>query len=368
MPTWNVRFDLHMDADSPAVVQALARIDALAGVLRGLPVPPYLREQLDLLNIRRAVRGTTGIEGADVTEAEVANILAAAPDQRVLARGREREEQEVRNAARVMAYISDVLRQNPAKPMTEDSIAAIHRLTTENIAYDHNTPGVYRSHAVSAGSYVPPRTRDEVASLMRRLIEWLHSPATAALPPVVRAIAVHFYFISIHPFGDGNGRTARAIESYLLFQGRINVLGFYSLSNFYYAHRDEYVSHLDEVRFRSGNDLTPFVTFALDGLVTELAAVHAEVLQAMRTIAFRDYAHHELMLAGKRSTKAGERMYQLLAGIMDPVPIAAIRDGTHPLGRLYARLNPITLARDIAFLEQLRLVVVEDRHVRANLS
>jgi Fic family protein len=366
--TWKVRFDLRIANDAPELVRAVAQADALAGVIRGLPIPPYLREHLNKLNIRRAVRGTTGIEGAEVTEEEVERILQAPPDRSVLPPSRSREEQEVRNAEKVAAYISASLRGNAAIPLTHSVIAEIHRLTTEGISYEHNEPGVYRSHAVDVGNYKPPRTRDEIVELMRQFIEWLLGPRAAALAPPVKAIAAHFYFVSIHPFGDGNGRTARAIESFLLYQARINALGFYSLSNFYYMNREAYIEHLDRARFSAGADLTEFISFAMQGLVVELEEVHREVLRAMSAVAFRDYAHHELMRVGKRGSKAGERMYQLLLGIGDPVSISAIRDGAHPLGRLYRRLNPITLSRDIKFLADLHLVIVEEGTVRANLD
>ena len=79
-----------------------------------------------------------------------------------------------------------------------------------------------------------------------------------------RAIAAHFYLVSIHPFGDGNGRTARAIESFLLYQAGVNAFGFYSLANFYYRERDRYVRELTDARFHHGGELTPFVLFGLE--------------------------------------------------------------------------------------------------------
>ena len=367
MPTWDVRFDLRIDTSNAALVEAVARAEALASVIHGLPVPPHLRESLDRLNIRRAVRGTTGIEGIEVTEEEVEAILGQ-PAVRVLVLGRAREEQEVRNAERAMRYISDELRADPDLPMTEALIARVHELTTEGIGYQHNTPGVYRSQAVSAGTYVPPRTHGEVVRLMAEFAAWLRGAQSRALPPCVRAAAAHFYFVSIHPFGDGNGRTARALESFLLYQARINALGFYSLSNFYYMHRDEYVDLLDHTRFQSGGDLTPFVLFAVRGLVTELQDVHREVSRAMSMIAFRDFAHHELLRRGKMAGKPGQRMYDLVSRLEEPVAIADIRNGAHPLGALYRRLNAQTLRRDIDVLLRAGLAVVEDGAIHANLE
>ncbi len=368
MPTWDVTFGMRIDVNSPHVVAAISQANAFARVNGSLPIPPDVRSHFDRLYIHRAVAGTTDIEGADVTEEEVARILQSEPGEPVLPRARAREEQEVRNAAAVMDYIADSLSSDPSLALTESVIRHIHELTTAGIDYAHNTPGEYRSHAVSAGTYVPPRTHDEVTSLMRQFVQWLHGGEARALPPIVRAVAAHFYFVSIHPFGDGNGRTARAVESFLLYQARINALGFYSLANFYYQHRDAYIDGLDYARFRSGNDLTPFVLFALRGLASELESATTDVLRSLTSIAYRDFAQKELIRTGKSSAKAGARLYELIAGLEEPVSLRSIRNGSHPLARLYWRLTPKTLTRDVDFLRDLGLVVVTDNQLRANLE
>ena len=113
-------------------------------------------------------------------------------------------------------------------------------------------------------------------------MRWFNEGPRRNWPAPVRAIAAHFYVVSIHPFGDGNGRTARAVESFLLYRGGINARGFYSLANYYYRFRHRDVALLDSVRFSSDHDLTPFVRFALDGLLGELEDVHGEVLAQVR--------------------------------------------------------------------------------------
>jgi len=121
MPTWDVRFDLNVNLGSAELVQLVARAEALASVIRGVPMPPYVRERLDRLNILRAVRGTTGIEGSDLTEQEVAQVLSTDATGPVLPGSRSREEQEVRNANFVMRYIADTLRQHPIRRSPSNS-------------------------------------------------------------------------------------------------------------------------------------------------------------------------------------------------------------------------------------------------------
>ena len=76
----------------PKLIMMVAKIHALSSVIHGIPIPPHLQQRLDRLNIARAVRGTTGIEGTEVSEEEVRDILEANQDEPVLSSSRTREE------------------------------------------------------------------------------------------------------------------------------------------------------------------------------------------------------------------------------------------------------------------------------------
>ncbi|HLF77055.1 MAG TPA: Fic family protein [Dehalococcoidia bacterium] len=356
MPSWEIDFELPLDLGNRELVVALAKAEALAHTVRSIPVSPFAQAQLDRLNIIRAVRGTTVIEGADLSEEDVRLILSSpAP---ALAPSRSRDEQEARNADATMRYISGLLDREPAQPLTEMLIKQINELLTQGIDYPHHIPGHYRSHGVSALTYMAPRP-EAVPELMEAFIRWLNAGPCLGWPPIARAVAAHFYFVSIHPFGDGNGRTARAIESYLLYQSQVNVFGFYSLANFYYRNRATYVVKLDEVRFMS-HSLTPFVRFAADGLVEELEAVHKEVVAYLQGLVQRDWAEETLKRA-KLSTKTRERLGRVLDALSEgPVALRQLRAGTHPLSVLYRGASIRTLERDIDQLEGLGLLQRND--------
>lgn len=370
MPAWAVSFETRVSVTASDIITAAVRVEALAGVIRDIPIPPGVQSRIDALNILRAVRGTTGIEGIELSEDEVEQIIAAPAGTQALAKGREREEREVQNAARVMQFVADVVKDDPATPLTEGLVCRIHELTTEEIDYANNRPGHYREHELTAGNYVPPRTGDEIRTLMSQFIEWFNTGPPRAWPPAVKAIVAHFYVVSIHPYGDGNGRTARAVESFLLYQGKINARGFYSLANFYYRRRDEYIALLDKVRFETEGDLTPFVRFALNGLVSELVNVHQAIVDEVRIMAFRDYARELLMAHGKLGTKSGERMYHFLLGLAgEPtVSVTALRRGGHILSDLYRKVTLKTLSRDLYFLKKNGLIIIDGDEIQANFS
>ena len=119
---------------------------------------------------------------------------------------------------------------------------------------------------------------------MREFIRWFNTGAPTRWHPIIRAIVAHFYVVSNHPFGDGNGRTSRGVEGYLLYRAGINARGFYSLSSFYYENRPAYIYSMNRIQIQMNEDLTQLVLFALSGLDEELRAVYEEVIAEMHII------------------------------------------------------------------------------------
>jgi len=366
MPRWDVHFNTRVGDNSPEILRLVSKAHALAGVIASIPIPPGTQEKIDALNILRAVRGTTGIEGSELTDEDVQRIMDAPSSKRVLGESRQREEQEARNAEELMRHVASQLLRKPDLPLTEELICKFHVLVTKDIDYPNNTPGKYRSHPVSAQTYLPPESGVEVRRLMRDFIAWFNRGTPLQWDPVIRAVVAHFYVVSIHPFGDGNGRVSRGVESFLLFQAGVNARGFYSLANYYYRNRSDYIRLLDHIRFETGGDLTPFVQFALRGLVEELEAVHSDVLGQVLLISFRDFAREVLTTHRKLGTKPGERMFHFLLDLSGPVSLKDLRSGKHVLSRYYQGVTKKTLARDINFLTEHELIIVEGDELRAN--
>ena len=204
---------------------------------------------------------------------------------------------------------------------------------------------------------------------MSEFIRWFNEGPPSYWDPVLRAIVAHFYVVSIHPFGDGNGRASRAVESFLLYKAGVNVRGYYSLANYFYRNRSEYVANLNRVQTRGETDLTPFAAFSLRGLVQELEAVHSEVLGQVRIIAFRDYARETLSNSGRLATRAGERQLRLLTEMAgDTVSLRELREGGHSLSRLYRNVSTRTLTRDINYLKEIDLIAADGDELTARVD
>ena len=368
MPRWDVHFDLAINRDQRELIEDLALIKSLSRTVREIPVPLSVQERLHRLNIVRAVRGTTGIEGTELTEEEVSDVLRSDAESHVLPATRQREEREVRNANNLMRFVEHVLRADPAIRLSESLIRRFHEILTRGIDYEHNEPGRYRQQGVHVARFQPPRHED-VPGLMTEFIEWLNDHRGESFDPIVRAVVAHFLLVSIHPFGDGNGRTSRGVESFLLYKAGVNVRGFYSLANFYYERGSEYVRLLDHVRFRSDPDVTPFVQFAMKGLATELEQVHSELLSQLTIVSFKEYAREKMVSLGRISTRAGQRQFMFLLELGDQtVALDALLSGSHPLARFYSNVTARTVYRDVDRLESLDLIVVEDGQLRAKVE
>ena len=371
MPSWDVHFNVRIRVDEPRLVRAVERSRAIAETIRGIPVTAGVRRRLNALNIARAVRGTAAIEGTRISETEALEVLDTPADVRVLPPDRSRDERETRNAQAVLQFVQRELRANPERQLDEPLIREIHRLTTTGVAYQGNEPGQYRDHAVNAGDYRPPASGDDVRQLMTTFVRWFDQGAAAAWDPIVRAAVAHFYVVSIHPFGDGNGRASRGVESFMLYRAGINAFGFYSLANFYYQHRDAYVDALTAVRFRSDGDLTDFVLFATEGLANELKQVRRELMAMIQVSAFLEYARQELEevpgLGDRRRARMLDLIRRLTSAQLASAPYENV-DTSAIMAGVYRRVGARTTQRDLRTLLEHDLVVERDGRIAPNVE
>ena len=110
----------------------------------------------------------------------------------------------------------------------------------------------------------------------------------------IRALLAHFFLATIHPFGDGNGRVSRLVETGILFQLGYNVHGFYGLSNYFYRHQQEYKSILQQCRKSQPFDVTPFVSFGVAGFARELKDINNFMKKKINRLTYRTIIGHAL--------------------------------------------------------------------------
>src|SRR5713226_42765 len=272
-------FDYQLNLNAQGIILDLISIEAYREAAMNLVLPADWREQLDKLNRVRAVHGTTALEGNPLSEAEVSQQmeLLEHAGQAALKKAT-KEQRQIRNSAAAQGWVR--LRFNPEQPPMElADILKMHLMVTKESDEAQNVPGQFRSFPVVVGS---PETggihrgapAENLSRLMEQYMEFVNSRRLLDQHPVIRALLSHFFLVTIHPFGDGNGRVSRLVEAGILFQGGYNVLGFYGLSNYFYRNEVEYKTTLQRCRDTHHFDVTPFITFGLKGFRSELKGIN----------------------------------------------------------------------------------------------
>jgi Fic family protein len=279
-------FDYQLD---PTHFRDLISIEASKEAASSLVLPPDWREQLDRLNRVRAVHGTTALEGNPLSEAEVSKQMEALTSP-VPARST-KEQIQIRNAGKAQEIIRSRFHPDGPEISVED-ILHLHEITTSDSDEHNNSPGKFRTFSVTVGSAETGGIHrgapaERVPDLMKEFILFVNSRKLREQHPVVRALLAHFFLVTIHPFGDGNGRVSRLVEAAILFEGGYNVHGFYGLSNYFYRNEQEYKTRLQGCRATQPFDATGFVEFGLKGFAEELKGINNFIKTKLNRLVYR---------------------------------------------------------------------------------
>jgi len=285
--------DYRLDLTANALFRQMITIEAYKEAALNLVLPPDWRGQLDRLNRVRAVHGTTALEGNPLSEAEVSHqmdLLDQTGSNRTL-KNLTKEQLQIQNAGIAQKWVRE--RFSPGTPPLRcEDLLAMHRMITEHSDIHNNVPGKWRNFSVVVGSpdmggVHRGAPHERLGDLMNDYIKFVNGKKLADAHPVIRALLAHFFLVTIHPFGDGNGRVSRLVEAGILFQQGYNVHGFYGLSNYFYQHEKEYKLRLQECRGSQPFDVTPFVQFGIEGFAAELKGINNFIKTKLNRVVYR---------------------------------------------------------------------------------
>jgi Fic family protein len=331
--------------------------------LSGTPLQPLLAQRLAAVYLAKGVAATTAIEGNTLTEDEVGQIIAG---QRTLPDSQQYLQQEVMNVLRVLDRIDQNSRTGAGFTLTPDWLKEQNRTILEGLELpDHVQPGEYTEVGLVIGQTYRGAPPEDIPYLVDRLCAWIDTmreqgraeniPADIAFfNTVTTAILSHLYLVWIHPFGDGNGRTARALESTILASsGLVPGVSVNLLSDHYNRTRSRYYQRLADSSRRS--DLHGFVQYALDGLVDQLREQTSQVREEQRHVMWVNHVH-EAFQTETRGEASARRRALVLALPPARTPRAELRHLTARLAEMYAGRSDKTLSHDLNRLRDLDLV------------
>ena len=331
------------------------------------PLKPLVSRDLEMLYLAKGMQATTAIEGNTLTieqvQGAIEGTLQVPPSQRYL-------KQEVDNVLDACREVEETVDAEDGFKVTPAVLKDLNARVLRDLRHeDHVEPGAYRTVSVVVGSYraAPP---GDVEFLTELLCEWLNdgfetSDHSDAFPMAfAKAVAAHVYIAWIHPFGDGNGRTARLVELGILTAAGIPRVAAHLLSNHYNLTRTVYYRQLEHAS-RSGGDLCPFLAYAAEGFVDllqeELNRVHEEVLQ----IAWENYVHEVFRDRPGNAAKRQRDLVIALGRHGRPVARDQIPTLTPALALAYASKQAKTVTRDVNAIVQTGLVVRTPHGLRA---
>lgn len=321
--------------------------------IKRAPLQPETWQELAIVYLVKGVHSTTAIEGNTLTEDEV---MAIYKQELTLPPSREYQVQEVRN---IIAFLTDALRTSlSGTALTTEEICNMNARVLANLQVpDHVTPGVYRSTSVGVGRYrCPPPAK--VPQLVEKMVKWYNDFTELGLDPIMtaitKAIAAHVYFVLIHPFADGNGRTARLIEWRTLDASEVPTIVSHLLSNYYNLTRTRYYEMLD-VASRGGN-MTPFFCYAVNGFVEQLSSQLQHLHEQYENLIFLDMLNKKTPGVAGEVVRRREKLAIAICSAPGPVPKDKLTQLTPELAAAYAVKQERALARDLSALEKAKLI------------
>ena len=225
-----------------------------------------------------SVHSSTHIEGNSLSLEEVSQ----------LALGREisairKDKQEVLNYLHVLSNLEKYI---PKGKFIIQHILKIHQNLVKKTLNRPEDEGVFRNRQVVVGykdnegrtvvTFQPPRTKD-VPKLVQSFLDWLGEATTQLMNPVLVAGIAHYEIVRIHPFIDGNGRTARTLATLLLLMQKFDAKRFFALDDYYDSDRMAYYAALKSVNPKTIN-ITGWMEYFCEGVSFSVNRVKEKVL------------------------------------------------------------------------------------------
>jgi Fic family protein len=337
--------------DPLAVVNELVEAKGALISLNAIPYQKSWADKLQQMQLKREAAGTSRIEGAEFTDDELEAALRDAPTAEELFT---RSQRQARAAKLTYQWIAQLPHDYP---VDKELVFDIHRRIVTGA--DECPTGRVRKDGENV-QFGAPRHRgaeggDECLKAFSGLLHAVQRQFKDH-DVLIQALALHYHFAAIHPFLDGNGRTARALEAFVLQKSGLRDPLFIAMSNYYYDEKTGYLKALSDTR--AAADLTAFLKFGLKGIELQCRRLLAEIRHHVSKALFRDVMYDLFnRMKNTRKRVIAERQLQMLKILLEHDEL--------PLNQFYGRVLPLysslsvpnqALGRDLTMLLNLGAV------------
>jgi len=259
----------------------LTAIAETKGIIDRAKILPQQEIKLRRQAIIRMTHHSTEIEGNRLNLGQVEALYARkkidAPDRDIY---------EVQNYLNALKFIEKVVIER--RPITEKVILKIHQLVTDK-TLEPRFSGHYRLGPIyvvrrrfgmpQETLYTGPNAK-HVPQLMANFITWLKESAAKEINPVMAAAIAHLEIAAIHPFNDGNGRTARAFATLILYQRGYDFRRLFALEDYYNTDRPSYYKAINVGATYNARrtDITSWLEYFISGFRIEIDEVKNRIL------------------------------------------------------------------------------------------
>jgi len=225
---------------------------------------------------------STSIEGNRLT---LQQVRLLSENKEIIATAKDK--QEVLNYLQALDAIPKYTRHDK---ISVELFLEIHKTIAKGTLQDSKDCGVFRNRQVFVGrrifdgtqfkeivEYMPPDTKD-VPRLVEEFLDWLNSDEAKKINPVILAGVVHYEIARIHPFIDGNGRTARLSAALVLYKSGFDHRRFFALDDCYDEDRPAYYAALKTAQ-HSKNDITRWFEYFTTGVLDSINKIKETILK-----------------------------------------------------------------------------------------
>ncbi len=346
----------------------LGECHAFVLALTDIPLQPENRQELLSVSLRKGAQATTAIEGNTLSEKEIEKLQEGWS----LPPSKEYLQTEVNNILEAFnRLLREIVTEDKVFFITPELIKQFHHMIGKDLGEHFDAiPGRYREDRRHVGPYLAPDHK-YIPELIEKLCDWLrkefhYNDGQGFRTAVIQAIATHVYIEWIHPFGDGNGRTGRLLEFYILLRAGLPSIVSHILSNFYNLTRPEYYRQLDKARIK--RDLTEFIQYALQGFRDGLKENLDFIQKSQLSIFWQHYIYETFadLKYTKKSAFKRKRSLILQIPIDQIFSVDELMIISPDIARKYATVGRATVLRDLKELQGLNLLRKIGRSYMAN--